>query len=210
MHDKVLPRGSKRLLAGLAASASPALKGWTLAGGTGLALQLGHRVSEDFDFFRKDPIALTSLHDILGKQTDYETLQEAEHALTVIAAGVKMSFFIVSHPFLFPTRPYRFFHVADVRDIALMTLAAIAGRGSRKDFIDLYTVLRSGLILRDYLDLMPKKYGKGRANLYHVLKSLTYFEDAEQEPMPRMLEPFDWVECKAFFVREAHAIVLPE
>jgi hypothetical protein len=46
-------------------------------------------------------------------------------------------------------------------------------------------------------------------NSYHVLKSLTYFDDAEREPMPRMLEPFDWRECKGFFVREAHALVLP-
>lgn len=41
-----------------------------------------------------------------------------------------------------------------------------------------------------------------------VLKSLTYFEDAEREPMPRMLVPFDWAECRAFFIRAAHAIVL--
>ncbi len=48
------------------------------------------------------------------------------------------------------------------------------------------------------------------ARIYHILKSLTYFEDAEQEPPPTMLEPFDWEECKAFFVREAHSIVLPD
>jgi hypothetical protein len=52
--------------------------------------------------------------------------------------------------------------------------------------------------------------GPGRANVYHSLKSLTYFADAEREPMPTMLEPLDWKECKVFFVREAHAIVLPE
>jgi len=208
MHEKVLPKGSKRLLAKLAGSRSAALKGWTLAGGTGLALQLGHRVSEDFDFFRTDPVDLPALLDILDSDKDCETLQEAERTLTVIASGVKMSFFVVAHPLLFKARPYLFFRIADVRDIALMKLAAIAGRGSRKDFVDLYTVLRRGPILRDYLDLMPKKYGVGRSNLYHVLKSLTYFEDAEQEPMPRMLEPFDWTECKAFFIREAHAMVL--
>jgi hypothetical protein len=166
-------------------------------------------VSEDFDFFRTDPIKLPALRDILDAETNCEILQETERTLTVIASGVKMSFFVVPHPLLFKPKPYQFFRIADVRDIALMKLAAIAGRGNRKDFVDLYTILRSGPILRDYLDLMPKKFGAGRTNLYHVLKSLVYFEDAEQEPMPRMLEPFDWAECKAFFVREAHAIALP-
>jgi len=91
-----------------------------------------------------------------------------------------------------------------------MKLIAISGRGSRKDFVDLHTILRSGPILQDYFELLPKKYGPGRANVYHILKSLTYFEGAEQEPPPPMLEPFDWDECKSFFVREAHAIVLPD
>jgi len=56
---------------------------------------------------------------------------------------------------------------------------------------------------------LPRKYGKRRLNTYDLLKSLTWFEDAEREPLPRMLEPFDWQECKAFFAREAHAFVLP-
>jgi hypothetical protein len=90
-----------------------------------------------------------------------------------------------------------------------MKLAAISSRGSRKDFVDLYTILRGGLELEQCFAWLPEKYGEGRVNSYHVLKSLTYFEDAEREPLPRMFEPFDWQECRAFFVREAHAIVLP-
>jgi hypothetical protein len=57
-------------------------------------------------------------------------------------------------------------------------------------------------------DWLPQRYGEGRVNTYHVLKSLTYLEDAEREPMPTMLEPFAWKECKAF-IRSAHAIALP-
>lgn len=65
------------------------------------------------------------------------------------------------------------------------------------------------MILKDYLDLLPEKYSKGRTNIYQILKSLTFFIDAEAEPLPNMLEPFDWEECKAFFIREAHSLVLP-
>lgn len=90
-----------------------------------------------------------------------------------------------------------------------MKLLAVANRGSRKDFVDLYTVLRDGPTLKDYLDLVPSKYGEGRLSDYQLLASLTYFVDAEAEPMPVMLEPFDWEECKAFFEHEARALVLP-
>jgi hypothetical protein len=165
-------------------------------------------MSEDFDFFRNARVDLRTLHEALGRIGTYETLQEAEHTLTVLLKGVKMSFFVIPDPFLFGGAPYSFFSLADVRDIALMKLAAISSRGSRKDFVDLYTVLRDGPALSDYFALLPRKYGP-RANAYHILKSLTYFVDAEAEPMPVMLEPFNWKECKAFFVREAHSIVCP-
>lgn len=209
MHEKVLPGQSVELLETLAQVESPALGGWTLAGGTGLALHLGHRVSEDFDFFRNDRLDASGLPAVFQNQGSYETLQEAEHTLTVICRGTKLSFFSIPDPFIYETTPYRFFRLADVRDIALMKLIAISGRGSRKDFVDLYSMLRGGLSLVECFDALPRKYAPGRANSYHILKSLTYFEDAEREPMPRMLEPFDWKECKAYFLREAHAIVLP-
>lgn len=210
MHEKVLPEGSKALLARLEEDAASHFREWTLAGGTGLALWLGHRISDDFDFFRTEGMDLNLLHGLFKQCGDYETLQEAENTLTVLVSKIKITFFQIPDPFLFERTAYRFFLLADICDIALMKLIAISGRGSRKDFIDLYSILRSGRVLQDFFQLLPKKYGPGRANTYHILKSLTYFEDAEQEPMPTMLEPFDWEECKAFFAREAHAIVLPE
>ena len=209
MHEKVLPCGSRELLARLRALTSSELEGWTLAGGTGLALEIGHRISEDFDLFRTDEFSPKRLHETLRRLGEVETLQEEDRTLTVLVSEVKISFFSVPDEFLFPGQPYEFFLLADIRDIALMKLAAISGRGSRRDFIDLHTILRTGLSLEQIFEWLPEKFGEGRVNTYHVLKSLTYFEDAEREPMPEMLEPFCWPECKAFFVREAHALVLP-
>jgi len=209
MHEKVLPQHSLELLKLLELDKRPQLSGWTLAGGTGLAFHLGHRVSEDLDFFRTDDLDVRTLHDVLGRHGSYETLQEADHTLTVLLHETKLSFFRVYDPFLFESTPYRFFAIADSRDIALMKLAAISGRGSRRDFSDLYVILQHEPSLETYFDLLPRKYDPRRLNTYHILKSLTYFDDAETEPMPRMLLPFDWAECKAFFVREARAIVLP-
>lgn len=208
MHEKVLPKHSLALLSRLGVDHSELLKGWTLAGGTGLAFRLGHRISEDLDFFRTDGGDMRALHDVLAVHGPYETLQEDPATLTVIIQRTKLSFFKVRDPFLFPATPHRFFAVADVRDIALMKLAAISGRGSRKDFIDLYLILQDRPALREYFEWLPRKYGADRINLYHIAKSLTYFADAEAEPMPRMLVPFQWKNCRSFFIREAHSIVM--
>jgi hypothetical protein len=209
MHERVLPPGSRSLLTALKHAAPAALAGWTLAGGTGLALRVGHRKSDDFDFFRTDPWDPAALLEVIAGFTETEVLQHAQRTLTILARGVKISFFGIREPFLFPPQPYSFFAVADARDIALMKLVAIMNRGSRKNFVDLYTILRDGPTLRDYLELLPRRCGAGRINPYQVLMSLAFFEDAEQEPMPVMLEPFDWEECRSFFVREARSIVLP-
>ncbi len=208
MHEKILPSRSLDLLKRLGEDTPPQWRGWTLAGGTGLALQLGHRLSEDFVFFRTDDVDVRALHGVLAAQGRYETLQESEHTLTVLIRRTKLSFFRVRDPFLYDRTPHRFFDVAHVRDIALMKLAAISGRGSRRDFVDLFAILRDKPTLREYFRELPRKYGSDRVNVYHILKSLTWFEDAELEPMPRMLEPFNWDECKSFFIREARSIVL--
>lgn len=209
MHEKVLTKKCKILLAKIENMTPPELKGWILAGGTGLALQLGHRVSEDLDFFRTDKYKIARLHTALRSFGEYETLQEDEKTLTVILSETKLSFFCIADPFIFETIPYSFFSVADVRDIALMKILAISGRGSKKDFIDLYTILRKEITLQELFKLIPKKYGASRGNIYHILKSLAYFNDAEKEPLPKMLEPFNWNECKGFFVRQAHSLILP-
>lgn len=209
MHEKVLSQHSLDLLNQLEEDTSPCLAGWTLAGGTGLALHLGHRLSDDLSFFRTDDLDVRSLHNVLKAHGSYETLQEADHTLTILLQKTKLSFFRAGDPLLYEPEPYRFFTVAAIPDIALMKLVAVSGRGSRKDFADLYMILQDAPSLQDYFDLLPRKYDSSRLNTYHILKSLTYFDDAEGEPMPKMLVPFDWRECKAFFARLARGIVLP-
>ena len=209
MHTEALPATSGELLASLNSRGATEFSGWVLAGGTGLALQIGHRVSEDFDFFRTRGLDTAALFERLSEVAACETLYSDEHTLSLLVGGVKLSFFQVHDPFLFPVTPYTFFGVADMRDIALMKLLAVTNRGSRKDFVDLFAILQSGPTLSDYLQLLPQKYGPGRLNPYQVTMSLTYFADAEGEPIPNMLAPFEWADCKAFFVREVRALVLP-
>ncbi len=208
MHEETLPPGSRQTLDWLARQSASVLTGWTLAGGTGLALQLGHRISEDFDFFRTDAVDLRALHGVFQAGGAYETLQETRQTMTVRLAQTKLSFFCVRDPFLFTGEACRFFTIAAVTDIALMKIAAIAGRGSRKDFVDLFFILSGSLTLRQSLELVAQKYGANRVNRYHLLKSLVYFDDAEREPMPRMLAPVDWEACKRFFVQAVRDVTL--
>ncbi len=209
MYENILPEKSKNLLAALNCESAPELNGWVLAEGTGLALQLGHRQSEDFDFFRTDDMDVRELHTVLSRIGRYETLVDIDHSLNVIMQKVKLSFFRIREPFLHEPIPWMFAGIADYRDIALMKLLAISNRGSRKDFIDLYMLLTGGLKLTTLMDEFALKYGEDRMNYYHVLKSLTWFEDAEKEPMPRMLTKFSWKRCRAYFEEQARRITLP-
>ncbi len=103
---------------------------------------------------------------------------------------------------LFPCTPFLGVPVADARDIACMKTTAIASRGTKRDFVDLYAACeRFGL--RQILGLFERKYAGTRYNKLHILKSLTYFADAEKDPMPHMLVPLEWRNLRLFFEREA-------
>jgi Nucleotidyl transferase AbiEii toxin, Type IV TA system len=91
--------------------------------------------------------------------------------------------------------------VADARDIACMKVSAIASRGTKRDFIDLY-VASERFGLRSILDWFARKYVQTRYNRLHVLKSLTFFQDAAKDPMPHMLMAIAWDDVAHFFSRE--------
>ena len=108
-----------------------------LAGGTALALHLGHRRSGDFDFFRGKDFLPQDLLSSLRETGMVRVLQEATGTLTVMLREVPTSFFRYDYPLLRPLHesPWSL-SLADPEDIAAMKLAALAGRGSRKDFVD--------------------------------------------------------------------------
>ena len=83
-----------------------------------------------------------------------------------------------------------------------MKLSALASRGSRRDFVDLYVIARQYGI-PELLDLFQRKFAQANYNLVHVRKSLTCFADAEKEPMPDMLIPLSWEDIKRFFIDQA-------
>ena len=92
--------------------------------------------------------------------------------------------------------------LASLLDIGLMKWAAVSQRGSRKDFIDLYMVVSQGHSLETMMELIPDKYPQAQINYYHMVKSLSFFEDAEKEPPLLIRRSFSWEEIKACFIEE--------
>lgn len=175
-----------------------------LAGGTALALQLGHRRSVDLDFFTperfEEGVLLQRLDGFSLTARDRQTLHGE-------ISGTKVSFLGYEYPVLFPQTSFLGVSVADPRDIACMKISAITSRGARRDFIDLYAAAQPHG-LAELLRLFHQKYARVNYSWLHVLKSLTYFEDADKEPMPEMLAPITWAEVKSFFLREAPPLLL--
>ena len=204
MHPKVLSANAWKTARSLASGGW--LDSWVLAGGTGLALHLGHRYSEDLELFGNEPFDPAGLAQTLSKVGPVRVQQSAVDTLHVELNGLRVSFLRTPAPFLFRGTTYRRLTVADPRDIAVMKVIAIGGSGSRKDFVDLFFYLRSGGSLEAVFEMLQRRFAAIDYNEYHLLKSLVFFEDAEVEPMPRMLRRVAWPEIKNTIVREVQRL----
>ena len=165
---------------------------WTLAGGTALALQIGHRYSEDVDFFRTESFDVGALIARLARIGRIQVQSRTGDTLHALVSGLRISFLKAEAPLLFPAIEYRGIMLADPRDIAVMKVLAIGGRGSRKDFVDLYCLLKGGMTLPEILSLVGRRFVDIDYNAYHLQKSLVWFEDAEAEPMPDVIRNIEW------------------
>lgn len=153
-----------------------------LAGGTGLALQIGHRDSADFDFFTDEHFATPPLYaqllEIFREKGLVKILDEKD-SLNVVAAGeVRLSFLRYPYPLLNPCMSEKDLRIASIEDIGCMKLSAVVSRAVEKDFVDLYVILKK-VPLKKLLTLTKQKMPDLDTNL--VLKSLVYFGDVAEE-----------------------------
>jgi len=156
------------------------IQNYYLAGGTALALQLGHRKSIDLDFFTDNFPKIETLIQELSKFNP-QIISQNENTLDVLIDGVKVSFLEYKYKMNSPLKTFEGVNVADIIDIACMKLTAVSSRGSKKDFIDLYFILQQ-YPLEYLLEQFKSKYVGVQYSIKHILKSLIYFEDAEQDP----------------------------
>lgn len=180
MHYDILDQKRQELLPKLARWKSQ----FYLAGGTGLALHIGHRKSIDFDFFSPEPIRTDQLFDDLHETLSVHSLlkvQEEKNTLSVIVdETIKVSFMTYDYPMLEAPTEEPCLAIASVRDIAAMKLSAIVSRATTKDYTDIFFILKEHsleMLLKD----AKKKYPELDTNL--ILKSLVYFDDIIDEPL---------------------------
>ncbi len=183
------------------------IKSFYLVGGTSLALQIGHRQSIDFDFFIDKDITNRDIINKLVELGDFELFNEADNTINGLLNNVNISFLKYEYPAVRKLLRYKNILIADMFDIALMKLGAISGRGSKKDFIDLFFLL-DYYSLEEIFKEYKNKFGLEISNNYHLLKSLVYFEDAERQPMPKMIKKVKWEEVKKSIIQKAKPLNL--
>ena len=177
--------------------------GTYLAGGSALALHFGHRISVDFDFFTQEGFDSDRVVRELKKLGGFELERVAKDTLLGRFEEIRLSLFRYQYPLLFKPTSFQGIDISDVRDITAMKIAAIMDRGTKKDFIDLYFIVNRGLSLEKCLKYYDKKYKALANNIYSIITSLSYFVDAEESEMPKMLTNVDWGRIKTFFEKEA-------
>ena len=175
--------------------ALPLLKDTRLVGGTALALQFGHRRSVDLDFFG---FATEDFDEMT------QVLKSIFPAVTQISCTKRIKIYTINnikvdivnyseYPWVDDSVEEDGIRLASVKDIAAMKMNAIIGRGTKKDFVDMYFLLKH-FSIEDLMQLYLQKYADGSE--YRALLSMSYFEDAESQPMPFMFDPVEWNDIK--------------
>ena len=159
-----------------------------------------------FNFFSGNPFDVAMLIKKLGSLGNFQMEMKAEQTVVGVLNDTKVSFLGYDYPLLEKPVVMRGIQVASIPDIACMKIDAIASRGAKRDFIDLFFIARA-LSLRESMQLFKRKYAAIHYNLMHIKKSLVFFEDAEIDPMPDMLETVTWNEVKIFFRAEVQKLI---
>lgn len=186
-----------------AISAQPEVQETRLVGGTALALQYGHRQSVDLDFFGRLPEDKDVLIDAVKHVGEVSVLNSSKIILQMVVNQVKVDFVDYSrYPWIDEPIKGDGFVLASDKDIAAMKINAIIGRGTRKDFIDLYALLQH-YSLPEIMNFYRQKYPE--FSEYRALLSMTYFDDAEMQGMPLMFIETPWEKMKKTIIKAVEA-----
>lgn len=176
----------------------PVFSSLRLVGGTALALQLGHRKSVDIDLFGSlisDDFEIT---EALSSIKDVKRIHKTKNINIFSIGGIKTDMVNYPYPWIEDAVIKDNITFAGFKDISAMKLAAITGRGAKKDFIDLYFLFQM-FTLEEMIGFYNQKYNDG--STFMMLKSLAYFEDAEVDEMPLMIKPIKWQTVKSQIIK---------
>ncbi|MCK4338967.1 MAG: nucleotidyl transferase AbiEii/AbiGii toxin family protein [Candidatus Cloacimonetes bacterium] len=204
MFEQVLPGNTKAVLALL--EKSEIIKKAYLAGWTALALQLGHRISYDLDFFTKEGFDEQLLLPHIEKISKFELEQIAWRTILGKFDDVRFSIFYYEYPILYQPKKLGKINILDIPNITAMKIAAISSRGTKRDFIDLFFICKGNISVKEALLLYEEKYKNLDTTAIYIMKSLIFFDDAEDQEMPHMLKELQWQKVKMFFETEVRKL----
>ena len=181
--------------------------GFYLAGGTSLALQIGHRTSLDFDFYTKKEFEPQSLREEFDKRfKKVREIHVAGGTLVLDIGGIELSFFKYPYKLVKPCAKLENVDLASLEDIAAMKIIAISQRGRRRDFIDIYFLIQI-FGLKKIIELTTKKYSM--FNNYVGLQGLSYFKDADGDlevQRIKLLKKISWERIKKHIIKEVNGV----
>jgi hypothetical protein len=169
-----------------------------LVGGTALSLQIGHRISIDLDLFSHIDIDQNKIASTLQKLGTLVESSKSEIFYGVFLDDLKIDFLKYSYSQILPTLEIDGIRMLSRLEISAMKLSDIGSRGTKKDFVDLFFLLKE-FTLNQMLEAFLTKFPI--QNTAHVFKSLLYFDDADKTKMPTMLVDISWDEIKAGLIK---------
>ncbi len=177
----------------------PEMQEMRLVGGTSLAIQYGHRQSIDLDFFGKLQVSQNEILDMISRLGyDLKVLNQTKKTLQLVVNKVKVDIIDYSLNWIDEPVTEDGVTLASPKDIAALKINAIEGRGNKKDFIDIYVLLEH-YSLDEILSFYASKYPN--YSILMALKNLIYFEDAENQTMPKMFINTSWDAMKKTIVK---------
>ena len=181
-----------------------------LAGGTGMSLQLGHRVSVDFDFFwgKEIPKGLLPKVQRIFKGSEIEIIVNHPEQLTVTINGVSVSFIKYAFPMISKPIEYQGIKILSSEEIAVMKAYALGRRSTLRDYVDLYFVIKKGVVsLVKIIALSKKRYGQ-EFDPRLFLEQLIYLKDIKEIEIQFLKEKVDQLKIESFFKKEIEKISL--
>lgn len=170
-----------------------------LVGGTALALQYGHRMSIDLVFFGDIENDSETIRETLSDIGSLSIIKETTNIKIYLVNGIKVDFVNYKYPWIDSVVEEDGLHLASPKDIAAMKINAVEGRGTKKDFIDMYFLLQH-YTLKEILTFYAEKHPEN--SQFRALMSLSYFEDAENELTPKMFVNIGWDDMKQFILNK--------
>ncbi|MBS6252829.1 MAG: nucleotidyl transferase AbiEii/AbiGii toxin family protein [Clostridia bacterium] len=201
MYWNIFDRNRYDLLKKLSEEVS--INDYYMIGGTALSLQLGLRESYDFDFCVKGEFNNELLLEELKKIGNIEVIQNQKGTCDVLLNGIQVSFFYYPNKVLkdfIKVEEMPNLNFASILDIATMKVVAIGGRGAKKDFFDLFNIIKKcNINTYELVEGLKQKCGEN-INYVNIIMGLSYFEDAEDEILPNTFVDYNWGEIKKFFI----------